>query len=166
MLTPLLTPFLSKRCFNLKGNGGLKAAVRETQQALGEYQYVYRSDIAGYCASIQHEILLSQLQLLVPDARVVSLIASSLTRCETYGGQYFDINCGISIGSPLSPLLGSIFLKPLDDAMEKSSLFYVRYVDDWCIMAKSKFKLRHAIKKMHRILEQLRLKTHPDKTNI
>ena len=31
VLTPLLTPFLSKRCFNLKGNGGLKAAVRETK---------------------------------------------------------------------------------------------------------------------------------------
>ncbi|MCX6994271.1 MAG: hypothetical protein NTY13_00290 [Chlamydiae bacterium] len=31
VLTPFLTPFLSKRCSNLKGNGGLKAAVRETK---------------------------------------------------------------------------------------------------------------------------------------
>ena len=144
----------------------LKRLCVKRNKRLSEYQHVYRSDIAGYYASIQHEILLSQLELLVPDARVVSLIASSLISTETYRGRYFDINCGISMGSPLSPLLGSIFLKPLDDAMEKSSLFYVRYVDDWCIMAKSKFKLRHAIKKMHRILEQLHLKTHPDKTFI
>ena len=45
VLKPPLTPFLSKRCNNLKGSGGLKAAVRETQQASSEYQYVYRSDI-------------------------------------------------------------------------------------------------------------------------
>ena len=70
------------------------------------------------------------------------------------------------MGSPLSPLLGAIALKPLDDAMEKLDIFYVRYVDDWCILAKSKFKLRHAIKKMHRVLEKLQLKTHPDKTFI
>ena len=64
------------------------------------------------------------------------------------------------------PLLGAIALKPLDDAMEKLGVFYVRYVDDWCILAKSKFKLRHAIKKMHRVLEKLQMKTHPDKTFI
>lgn len=140
--------------------------MRETQQALGEYQHVYRSDILSYYASIQHEVLLPQLQALIPDERVASLIASSLTRVETYGGEYYDITCGISMGSPLSPLIGAIALKPLDDAMEKLGVFYVRYVDDWCILAKSKFKLRHAIKKMHRVLEKLQMKTHPDKTFI
>ncbi len=93
------------------------------------------------------------VRALIPDTRVIALIASSLTRVENYGGEYFDINCGISMGSPLSPLLGSIFLKPLDDAMENLGVFYVRYVDEGCIMAKSEFKLRHAIKKMHRTID-------------
>ena len=106
------------------------------------------------------------LQALIPDERVVSLIASSLTRVETYGGEYYDITCGISKGSPLSPLLGAIALKPLDDAMEKLDVFYCRYVDDWCILTQSKYKLRRAIKKMHRVLLQLQMKTHPDKTFI
>ena len=101
------------------------------------------------------------MQALILDERVVSLIASGLSRVETYGGEYSDITCGISMGSPLSLLLVAIALKPLDDAMEKRDIFYTRYVDDWCIMAKSKFKLRHAIKKMRWVLEQLRLKTHP-----
>ena len=166
VLTPFLSPLLSQRCFNIKGHGGLKAAVRQTHQALREHQHIYRSDIFSYYASIQYEILLPELQALIPDARVVSLIASSLARVETYGGEYYTINCGISMGSPLSPLLGAIALKPLDDAMEKLDIFYVRYVDDWCILAKSKFKLRHAIKKMHRVLEKLQLKSHPDKTFI
>ncbi len=166
VLTAYLSPLLSKRCFNIKGNGGLKAAVRETQQALHQHHHVYRSDILSYYASIKHEILLSQLQALIPDERVVSLIASSLNRVETYGGEYYDITCGISKGSPLSPLLGAIALKPLDDTMETLDVFYARYVDDWCILATSKFKLRRAIKKMHRVLEQLQMKTHPDKTSI
>jgi hypothetical protein len=166
VLTPLLAPELSSRCFNLKGHGGLKAAVRETDAALKEHSHIYRSDILGYYASIQHESLLTQLKALIPDERVISLIAQSLNRVETYGGEYYNIEQGISIGSPLSPLLGAIALKPLDDAMEKCPVLYVRYVDDWCLLAKTKYKLRRAIKKMHRVLEQLQLKTHPDKTFI
>lgn len=166
VLTPFLAPQLSTRCFNIKGNGGLKAAVRETKQAPSEYTHIYRSDILSYYASIRHEILLPQLSAVIPDSRVVSLIAKSLGRVETYGGEYYDITSGISIGSPLSPLLGAIALKPLDDVMEKLDVFYCRYVDDWCIFSKSKYKLRHAIKKMHRVLEQLQMKTHPDKTYI
>ena len=41
-----------------------------------------------------------------------------------------------------------------------------RNVEDGCILAKSKFKLRHASKRTHRILEQLCLKIHPDKSHI
>ena len=62
---------------------------------------------------------------LIPDTRVVSLMASSLTRVENYGGEYYDIHCGISKGSPLAPLLGVIVLKRLDDAMENLGVFYV-----------------------------------------
>jgi hypothetical protein len=41
VLTPLLAPELSSRCFNVKGHGGLKAAVRETDAALKEHSHIY-----------------------------------------------------------------------------------------------------------------------------
>ena len=166
VLTAYLNPHLNKRCFSIKGHGGLKEAVRQTKDHLSQYKHFYRSDVLSYYASIRHDVLLTQLTLLIPDARVIELIAKSLDRVETSGGEYYDITCGISKGSPLSPLLGAIALKPLDDALEKLSLFYCRYVDDWCFLASTKRQLRKAIKIMHRILNTLHFKTHPDKTFI
>ncbi|NEO95090.1 MAG: hypothetical protein F6K56_34805, partial [Moorea sp. SIO3G5] len=37
---------------------------------------------------------------------------------------------GISLGCPLSPLMGALYLKPLDDRMAELGCFYVRYMDD------------------------------------
>ena len=68
-----------------------------------------------------------------------------------------------AFGCPLSPLIAAVYLKPLDDALSQYG-FYVRFMDDWCIMTKTKYQLRRAIKCMHRVLNELKLKVHPDKT--
>jgi len=64
--------------------------------------------------------------------------------------------------------MGVIYLKPLDDAMAKlqNHILYFRYVDDWVILAPTRWKFRKAIKKMNEVLEKLKLKLHPDKTQI
>lgn len=72
---------------------------------------------------------------------------------------------GIPMGCPLSPLMAAVYLKPLDDEMKQHG-FYTRYMDDWVVMVKTKHQLRKIIKLTHRILHQLKLKMHPDKTFI
>ncbi|WP_268886494.1 reverse transcriptase domain-containing protein [Francisella tularensis] len=42
---------------------------------------------------------------------------------------------------------------------------YLRYADDWIILAKTKHKLRKAIKICKQILSKLKLEEHPDKTD-
>ena len=48
----------------------------------------------------------------------------------------------MSLGSPLSPLMGTLYLKRLDDRMAKLGCFYIRYMDDWVILAPTRWKLR------------------------
>jgi hypothetical protein len=67
---------------------------------------------------------------------------------------------------PLSPLMSALYLKPLDLAMENSSLFYARFMDDWVVLAPTRWKLRRAIKRANQVLAQLILKKHPAKTFI
>ena len=50
-----------------------------------------------------------------------------------------------------------------DDEMKKHG-FYVRFMDDWIVMVKTKQQLRKVIRLTHKILTQLKLKMHPDKT--
>jgi RNA-directed DNA polymerase len=70
-------------------------------------------------------------------------------------------------GCSLSPLLAAIYLMPLDHAMKNlKEVMYVRFMDDYVFMTKSKVKLRKAIKAMYEVLGELKLDVAKDKTFI
>ncbi len=71
---------------------------------------------------------------------------------------------GISLGCPLSPLIGALFLKELDQRMARFSLFYVRFMEDILVLAPTRWKLRKAVKAVNEVLGSLRMEKHPDKT--
>ncbi len=86
---------------------------------------------------------------------------------EIFGGIFYSFDEeGLAHSSPLSPLLGAVALYQLDMAMKHSKIFYVRFMDDFIFMSNSRYHLREAIKIMYRILNQLELKIHPDKTQM
>ncbi|APC97798.1 reverse transcriptase family protein [Francisella frigiditurris] len=49
--------------------------------------------------------------------------------------------------------------------MKELDVIYKRYTDDFIIMAKTRHKLRKAVKIVKQILSRLELKEHPDKTD-
>ncbi len=135
VLTEHLKQHLSDRCFHLAGTGGMKAAVREVAANLEENQFVFRTDVLGYYASIDHQILMEIVGRYVQDEAVLALLWGYLRRFVNDGSKFLDITQGISLGCPLSPLMGALFLKPLDDRMSELGLFYARFMDDWVILA-------------------------------
>ncbi len=50
--------------------------------------------------------------------------------------------------------------------MERTGLFYVRFMDDILVLAPTRWKLRRAVKVVNEVLRSLRLEKHPDKTFI
>ena len=65
----------------------------------------------------------------------------------------------------LSPLLGALYLAPLDHAtaqrMRRGQLVsYVRYMDDFVLLARTRWQLRRAIAQLHEILSGLGLRVH------
>lgn len=82
------------------------------------------------------------------------------------GGLYKDIQCGITRGSALSPVIGAYYLTVLDETLSKEGLHYARYMDDIVILARTRWQLRRAIETLNQIFRALRLKQHPDKTFI
>ncbi len=70
---------------------------------------------------------------------------------------------------PLSPLMGAFFMRRLDERMERSGLFYVRFMDDILVLAPTRWRLRKAVKAVkavNEVLGSLCLLKHPDKTFI
>ena len=62
--------------------------------------------------------------------------------------------------------MGALFLKCLDERMEKSGLFYVRFMDDILVLSPTRWKLKKAVKEVNQVLGSLNLEKHPDKTFI
>jgi len=62
--------------------------------------------------------------------------------------------------------MGAVFLDVLDQRMEATGLTYVRFMDDWVILAPTRWKLRKAIRIVCETLAELQVEQHPDKTFI
>ena len=62
--------------------------------------------------------------------------------------------------------MGAFYLKLLDERMEQTGLPYARFMDDWVILAPTRWKLRGAIRLVNETLAELKVEQHPDKTFI
>lgn len=62
---------------------------------------------------IDHYVLLDLLRQWVDDAAVLDLLRQYIQRVACEGGEYASIEIGISLGCPLSPLMGAVYLQLL-----------------------------------------------------
>ena len=161
-----LDGIISKQCHHVQGRGGTKEAIRNTMDALTPGGYVMKSDVKGYYASIDHHVLFGLAEKYIADRYVLRLIWNYLRRTVCFGENYRDVTRGISLGCPLSPLMGALYLKPLDDAVSETGLFYARFMDDWVVVAPNRWKLRKAVRIVNQALDALKVEKHPDKTFI
>ena len=158
---------LSLHCTHIKGHGGLKATVNDLHVALPDYGYVMKTDVKGYYESIDHTILLKQLNKDITDPFIWRLLVQFVKRTVERGGTFKSITCGISRGCSLSPIIAAYYLTSLDKQMEGDPrYFYRRYMDDVIILAKTRWHLRKAVKKVNQHFNQLKVEQAPDKTFI
>ena len=151
-----LKPHLSRRCKHLKGHGGVKGTVRYLRRVVEHHTYVARFDVVAYYESVDHALLLGLLDRAGVDADLQRIVADYLAlpdRCHT--------GKGMVAGGSLSPLLGGLYLTPLDQSMGKDTrMVYVRYMDDFVILATTRWHLKKAIRQIYRITADLKLRLH------
>jgi RNA-directed DNA polymerase len=156
---------LSPLCTHIKGHGGLKTTVSALQAALPDYTYVMKTDVKGYYESIDHTILLKQLDKDITDPFIWRLLVQFVKRSVERGGTFKSITCGISRGCSLSPVIAAYYLTSLDKQMEGDTrYFYRRFMDDVIVLAKTRWHLRKAVKTVNQHFNQLKMAQAPDKT--
>ncbi len=159
-----LPPRLADGCYNWKGEGGLKGAVRAVRKALPDHDFVYRSDVRKYYASLDPEVVNEAVERHVADRRLLDLLWRYLHRSICDGGEYRDVHRGIPRGCPLSPLLGALCLADLEAEMGRLGLFFARFMDDWVVLATTRWKLRRAVRRIREIVAGLGMELAPEKT--
>src|SRR5215472_7571044 len=103
--------------------------------------------------------LLSNI-LLTPFDREVRRKGYRLT------GKLFPSERGTPQGGVASPLLSNILLTPFDREVRRKGYQLTRYADDWVVTCKSAAEARAAVDAARRILKQLGVELHPQKTRI
>ncbi|MFM5376345.1 reverse transcriptase domain-containing protein [Aeromonas dhakensis] len=152
---------------------GVVASRRRLHHALtgaGEgapYTFVMRTDIRGYYQHIDKEQVLHRVVNSLPSPVCRDLIRQYLYYSVEEGGEFHTPASGICRGCALSPLIGAGLLYHIDaDLAGHSDLYYARYMDDFIILARTRWRLRRAIATLRGHLAEGGFSLHPDKTQI
>jgi hypothetical protein len=151
---------IPRSCTHVKGHGSVKGAIRTLLRGLPDAPFVARFDIASYYQSMRHDVLLGQLRSTGACDADVAVVHDYLALPDTrHTGR------GMVASGGLSPLLGGLYLVPLDHAMDRlksrsQRVAYVRYMDDVVLLAKTRWQLRRAIAALHGVLRSLYLRLH------
>jgi len=123
--------------------------------------YVLQADISKYFPSISHDILLRILSRTIQDK-------DALWLCEQIIRLYRYSGCGIPVGALTSQLFANVYLDQLDHKIKDAwgVKHYVRYMDDFVILGKSKKELWELLTRVEKYLaKELQLELNP-KTRI
>ena len=135
---PLVDPYFSRFSFGYRRGLSVHDAALEVQQCIQEgYTWVADVDLKAYFDSVEHPALLAALAVVFDDPRLLRLIRRLLKSGICIGRTVQPTTRGVTQGAPASPLLSNIFLHSLDVELTKRGLRFIRYADDFVIMARS-----------------------------
>lgn len=169
ILKPLFPHLISPQVFHLQGPSGVQSALSYVRKGLDKhrFRYFFRIDIKSYYASINHDILLAQIETAFKDIRVKQYLKSIVTIAHLQDGAIEVPTQGIPRRSSLSPLFGALYLAPLDKHFSKTpGILYARYMDDMIVLTKTKRQYVRAKKAIKQILTALKLQVSRKKTKM
>ncbi|HHB9141584.1 TPA: reverse transcriptase domain-containing protein [Klebsiella pneumoniae] len=158
-----------EKCEHVKGHGGGRSSVRRISQSLTEngYRWVCRTDIKGYYGAINKETLLLQLREHITRPAYLTILTQYIHYSVEEGGEFYTPEKGIARGCALSPLMGALHLRAVDNYFaHQHKIYYGRYMDDFVILTYSRWQLRKQVKQLNKYLASLGFEKHPDKTFI
>src|SRR6202163_268640 len=166
-LEPIFEPVFDDASFGYRRGRSTKDALRKIWKEIQSgSEWIVDADLRDFFGSVDHEKLLTLVAQRVADGRVLRLIQAML-KAGSYGkGQLFPTERGTPQGGVVSPLLSNILLTPFDREMRHKGYQLTRFADDWVITCKSATEARAAIDAAGRILKQLGVELHPQKTRI
>jgi len=106
-IRPTFKHIISPLCRHLEGPSAIRGMTKQIKAALDSdrFNYVMRLDIKSYYASVNHRILLKQIDANFNDPIILKYLHDIITIPIDYGGNIFLPTDGIPRQSILSPFL-------------------------------------------------------------
>jgi RNA-directed DNA polymerase len=166
-LEPIFEPVFEEANFGYRRGRSTQDALRKVWKEIKSgREWIVDADLKDFFGSVDHGKLLTLVAQRVADGRVLRLIKAML-KTGSYGeGRLFPSERGTPQGGVVSPLLSNILLTPFDWEMRRRGYQLTRYADDWVVTCTSAAEARAAIAAAQRILTELGVQMHPQKTRI
>jgi len=166
-LESIFEPVFDAASFGYRRGRSPKNALRKVWREIKSgSEWVVDGDLKDFFGSVDHDKLLTLVAQRVADSRVLGLVKAML-KAGSYGkGRLFPTERGTPQGGVVSPLLSNILLTPFDQEMRLRGYQLSRFADDWVITCKSAAEARAALGAALRVLKQLGVELHPQKTRI
>jgi len=131
--------------------------------------YCLKADIKQYFQTVDHKILLNCLKRKINDEKLIFLLEKIVANFGMQRERERVLSKGMPIGNLTSQFFANVYLNELDYFVKHKLKvkYYIRYVDDFVILHKSKEQLgiwKDSIDKF--LKERLKIELHPQKSKI
>lgn len=122
------------------GKGATKAIRRLMNERTRKgFDWALKLDIDDFFDNVDHKILQDRLKAIITDAEIVRLVMLCVKMgVVSKSMKWQDTVKGLPQGAVLSPLLANLYLHSFDQFVTSRTQAYVRYADDFVILARSK----------------------------
>lgn len=150
-------------CIKGKGLKFIRNNFKKHLRQIGPDGYVLLIDYKSYFANIRHDILLSQLEKLGLDEKLLKLVGYLL---DLYDEEKKGV--GLALGSQMSQSFSLLYASEIDNYIYhyKHIQTFGRYMDDTYVMSKSKRKLQRVLANVRKIASKLGITINNKKTKI
>ena len=125
------------------------------------------ADITGFFDNIPHKLIMRLVEREISDGKTLSTIKKFLMAGVIEDGKFVPTKTGTPQGGVISPLLANIVLNHLDWTLDEKGYKFVRYADDFVVLAKTREAAEGALILTKRCIEDdLDLELHPEKTRL
>jgi RNA-directed DNA polymerase len=167
VVEPIFEAGFAANSYGFRPGRGCKDALREVQRLLDEgWTQVVDVDIKSFFDTIDHELLMQQVEARISDGRLLDLMRLFLKQGVLDGTEHWEPEEGTPQGGVISPLLANIYLNPLDWLLLKGGYQAARYADDMVILCRTAAEADEALNLVRQWMTEARLTLHPEKTRI
>jgi RNA-directed DNA polymerase len=168
LIEPYFEPFFSNWSFGFRPLRNCHQAVRAIINFRKRgYTHVLDADIMGFFDNIPHKLIMRLLAVKIADGNILSLIWKFLKSGVMEDGVFHKTTKGTPQGGVISPLLANIVLDVLDRELVNNGYVFVRYADDFLVLAKSASVLEKAYSLVQEVIHhKLGLQLSVEKTRL
>jgi group II intron reverse transcriptase/maturase len=167
LLSPLFEPLFHCDSFGFRPRRNCHQALERVLEFCEHgYQQVLDADIHGFFDHLPHPVVMQELRDVVADGNILNLVERFLKAGVLEQGIRQPTLRGTPQGGVLSPLLANIALNVLDWHLAEHGCHFVRYADDFVVLARSQEQLKEARTLVEQTLTELGLTLSADKTTL